>query len=63
MNCIASRAGQSVFDAVSNAMRFFADPFWRGPKPDAMTVFTVALVGDERTWRVRGSSVWKSTIN
>jgi hypothetical protein len=35
-------------------MRFFADPFWREPKPTEM-VFTVALVEEERKgeWKRR----------
>jgi hypothetical protein len=41
-------------EAAQNAMRFFADPFWRGPKPTPETIFEVVLVGDERKWRVRG---------
>jgi hypothetical protein len=50
-------AGRSLFEAVRNAMRFFADDFWRGPKPGVDEVFTVALVGDERTWKVRADRV------
>jgi hypothetical protein len=53
--CVTS--GRSLFEAVRNAIRFFADPFWRGPKPRGDQVFTVALVGDERRWRVRGDRV------
>jgi len=41
--------GRSVFEAVPNAVRFFADPYWRGPKPDSQAVFKVALAGDDRT--------------
>ena len=49
--------GRTLFEAVGNAMRFFADDDWRGPKPGADEVFSVALVGDERKWRVRGDRV------
>ncbi len=35
-----------MFEAVLHAMRFFADPYWRGPKPDPCGVFKVALVGE-----------------
>jgi hypothetical protein len=44
----------SVFEAVREGMDFFADPFWRGPKPTPEAVFEVSLVGDERVWRVMG---------
>ena len=44
----------SVFKAVQEGMKFFADPFWRGPKPNVETLFEVSLVGDERKWLVRG---------
>ncbi len=44
--------GGTLFESVRNGMRFFADPFWKGPKPDANTVFEVSLVGDQRKWRV-----------
>ena len=51
-------AGRTVFEAVRNAICFFADPYWRRrPKTRTDTVFKVALVGDERKWRVRASSV------
>ena len=50
-------AGNTLFEAVRNAMRFFADPFWRGPQPRRDAVFTVALVGDERKWRVHADRV------
>jgi hypothetical protein len=46
-------AAATLFEAVRTSMEFFADPFWRGPKPTPETVFTVALVGDERYWRVQ----------
>jgi hypothetical protein len=49
--------GRSVFEAVRNSVKFFADPYWCGPKPDSQAVFKVALLGDGRTWRVRGDRV------
>jgi hypothetical protein len=50
-------AGRSLFEAVHKAMQFFADPYWRGPKPGKDAIFTVALVGDDRLWRVRSGAV------
>jgi hypothetical protein len=49
-------AGRTLFEAVRNAARFFAAPYWRGPKPKADAIFKVTLVGDERRWLVRGGS-------
>jgi hypothetical protein len=36
-------AAATVFEAVRTAMRWFADPFWGGPKPNLDTVFEVSL--------------------
>ncbi len=44
----------TLFEGVRNGMRWFADPYWKGPKPNLETVFTVTLVGDTRSWKVRG---------
>jgi len=44
---------RTLFEAVRNAIDFFAHPYWRGPKPKPDEVFSVALVGDGRNWRVR----------
>jgi hypothetical protein len=41
-------AGETLFEAASNALDWFLDPHWRGPRPDAVTVFDVTLVCDER---------------
>lgn len=49
--------GRTLFEAVRNGMRFFADDYWRGPKPGAGAIFTVAVVGNQRTWRVKRGSV------
>ena len=50
------------FEAVSKAMNWFADPYWRGPRPGPNTLFEVTLVGDERTWRVTARRVreWRA---
>ena len=55
-------AGDTLFGAVSRAMKWFADPYWRGPRPGPNTVFEVTLVGDERTWRVTARRVleWRA---
>jgi hypothetical protein len=45
-------AAATVFEAVRTAMRWFADPHWRGLKPTVETIFEVSLIGDERRWRV-----------
>jgi hypothetical protein len=50
-------SGSSLFDVVRAAMRFFADPFWRGPKPRVDTVFTVTRIGGDESWEVRGARV------
>ena len=47
------RSGNNL--VVRDSMRFFADP--KGPKPGVDTVFSVSLVGDHRTWKVRARSV------
>jgi hypothetical protein len=49
--------GDTLFEAVNRAMNWFADPYWRGPRPRPDTVFEVTLVGDERKWRVTARSV------
>jgi hypothetical protein len=56
-------AASTVFEAVRTAMRFFLDPFWKGPRPNAQTVFTVTLVGDNREWRVVGRAALKSELD
>ena len=38
-------------------MEFFADAFWPGPRPTLDTALKVALVGNDRVWRVRARSV------
>jgi hypothetical protein len=53
-----------VFEAVANAIDWFADSYWHGPKPRRDTVYEVSVVGDERTWKVRAASMerWR-TLN
>jgi hypothetical protein len=50
-------AASTVFKAVRAAQAWFSDPFWKGPRPTLDTVFKVALVGDDRTWRARAMAV------
>ena len=49
--------GRSTHEVVRNAMRFFADPFWKGPRPRPDEIFTVSIVADPSTWRVSGRAV------
>jgi hypothetical protein len=46
-------AGDSLFQACSNALEFFRNDFWKGSKPRPETVLEVMPVGDSRTFRVR----------
>ena len=48
---------QTKGDILHTPIRFFADPYWRGPKHSPGAIFTMALVGDDRTWRVRAGRV------
>jgi hypothetical protein len=48
---------KTLFGAVAEAITWFADPYWHGPKPRRDTVYEVSLVGDERTWKVLGANV------
>ncbi|MGD1092163.1 MAG: hypothetical protein ABSB35_09240 [Bryobacteraceae bacterium] len=43
----------SLKEAVRDAVEWFNDPHWHGPKPRRETVYEVSLVGDSRTWRTR----------
>ena len=54
-------AGHSLFEAVANAIDFFADSYWHGPKPRKDTVYEVSSVGDDRTWKVHAASVERWT--
>lgn len=42
----------SSHDAARQAVAFFNDPFWKGPKPNAETVLEISPMGGERV-RVR----------
>src|SRR5215471_11282237 len=55
-------AGDTLFEAVNRAMNWFADPYWRGPRPGPNTVFEVTLVGDARKWRVTACRVHECRI-
>jgi hypothetical protein len=48
-------AGSTLFDACSNAINFFNDPFWKGRKPTPEMVLEAAPVGlgENRRWRVK----------
>jgi len=48
---------ESLFSAVADAIQWFADDFWHGPKPTGNTTFEVSLVGDDRCWQVHAASV------
>jgi len=51
-------SGKSLYEGVGNAMDFFRNPFWKGPKPRPDTMFEVMVVGQgSRYWHVRASRV------
>ena len=45
--------GWSLFDAVRNALAWFEDDHWKGPRPTDETVFDVTFVGKEERYFVR----------
>jgi len=47
----------TVFEAVANAIEWFADPYWHGRKPRRETIYEVDVVGDSRTWKVPAANV------
>lgn len=47
----------SVFEAARNALRFWRDPFWQGPRPRQNDMLEVSATGDPRKWRVRVSRI------
>lgn len=49
-------SGSSAFDAARKALAFFADPFWRGPRPRPEDVLDVEPNGGQLV-RVRVSRV------
>ena len=52
-HCHHVTAGNMLFEAVNRAMNWFADPYWRGPRPRPNTVFEATLAGDKCTWNQR----------
>jgi hypothetical protein len=42
----------TVLGAVQEAVDWFCDPHWHGPRPARDTLYEVSLVGDARTWTV-----------
>lgn len=52
-------ASETLFGAVSQAIDWFNDPFWKGPKPMRETIFDVSVVGREGRWRVAAETVEK----
>jgi hypothetical protein len=50
-------AGRSVYEAAANALDWFTDPHWHGPRPSPDTLLQVTLVGDNRRWHVRTARV------
>lgn len=48
----------STHDAVRKAIKFFSDPFWKGPKPGPESEYIVSpCYGEQTAWRVRGGDV------
>ena len=50
-------AGETLMEAPSEALEWFRDASWKGPRPGPETALEVSLVGDERTWRVKAGEV------
>ena len=46
-------AGKTLFEIASEALDWFADPHWKGPRPGPDTLLEITLVGDHRRWLVR----------
>jgi hypothetical protein len=51
----------SVLETVVSAREFFKLDFWKGPKPTPETVYLVALVADERIFRVAAAALERWT--
>lgn len=48
----------SVHDAVRKAIAFFEQPYWRGPKPTAESVYEVSEAYEpHRRWTVRAKDL------
>lgn len=54
---MCTSGGASLFAVAADALRYFASPHWKGPKPTNQTVLEITLVGDDRKWHVRSSRV------
>ena len=54
--------GRSLFDAVSNALLWFEDDHWKGPRPTAEAVMDVTFVGSQERYFVRCGRVrrWRT---
>ena len=57
-------SGESVFEAASRALAFFASDGWYGPQPRPETVLEVSAVGGGRVYKVRCGRVteWASVV-
>jgi hypothetical protein len=55
-------ASDSLFEAASHALDWFADPHWKGPRPSPSTMLEITLVGDERRWLVSARRVMSGAI-
>jgi hypothetical protein len=46
----------SVFEAARNALKFWADDFWQGPRPNWDTVLNISITGTDKRYRVRAGA-------
>jgi len=46
-------SGESMFEAASKALEFFASDGWYGPRPRPETILEVSAVGDGKVYRIR----------
>jgi len=55
-------AGNTLMEAASEALDWFYDLHWHGPRPTPTTVLQVTLVGDSRRWLIPARRVleWRS---
>lgn len=44
---------ETLFEACRNALAWFADPDWQGPRPTEDTILEVQVVSRAEKWRVR----------
>jgi hypothetical protein len=52
---MTNASGTSAFEAARAALAFFADPYWKGPKPQPDTVMEVSPMGRQDCVRVKVS--------